>query len=235
MEYSRKVRTPLRGDPFPIPHTQYERLTRYFFFIGPGASILPAAVVAAYVGYLTHQALASEPVTGSETAGDTIRKCAPFANAAGGRGGGEPAQIAGAALTLLSVAYSAYRAGSMDFFGDSDGGDGEQTSALLDSGDASGDDVGLAGAEFPTGPTTYSYSFFHAVFALASAYLGMLLTGWGSSGFGTGDPGGGPRDIRNVDSGWASVWVKILSAWVTAALYAWTVVAPVVVEDRDFF
>jgi hypothetical protein len=73
------------------------------------------------------------------------------------------------------------------------------------------------------------------VFALASAYLGMLLTGWGSSGFGTGDPGGGPRDIRNVDSGWASVWVKILSAWVTAALYAWTVVAPVVVEDRDFF
>jgi hypothetical protein len=37
-----------------------------------------------------------------------------------------------------------------------------------------------------------------------------------------------------VDSGWASVWVKIVSAWITSLLYAWTVAAPFVMEDRDF-
>ena len=91
-------------------------------------------------------------------------------------------------------------------------------------------DVGGAGAAFPNGPVRYSYSFFHAVFALASAYLGMLLTGWGARG----DGDAGPGDIRDVDSGWASVWVKIVSAWITSLLYAWTVAAPFVMEDRDF-
>ena len=84
----------------------------------------------------------------------------------------------------------------LDAAGDGDGA----------AGDGDDADVGGAGAAFPAGPTRYSYSFFHGVFALASAYLGMLLTGWGARGDGdAGDAG----DIRDVDSGWASVWVKI--------------------------
>ena len=194
-------------------------------FTEKGASVLPAAVVAAYCAYLVHAALASEP----ESAGNARPRCVPAGRAAGtGTGRGELGELAGAALTLLSVAYSAFRAGSADFFGETSGDvsmDG--TGALL--GDDS-DDVGASGAEFPAGPPTYSYSFFHAVFASASAYLGMLLTGWGERG--SGDTGG---DIRDVDSGWVSVWVKILSAWITSLLYSWTVVAPAVVENRDFF
>jgi hypothetical protein len=30
-------------------------------------------------------------------------------------------------------------------------------------------------------PVTYNYSFFHLIFALASMYIAMLMTGWGSS------------------------------------------------------
>ena len=206
-----------------------------------GASVLPAAVVAAYCAYLTHAALASEPQT--KSAGE-VNVCVPARASAGGAGRSEPAELAGAALTLLSVAYSALRCGSADFFGDEsgssgDGGDGVSSRGLLDPGDGDGhagdgddSDVGGAGAAFPAGPVRYSYSFFHGVFALASAYLGMLLTGWGARGDGDGDAG--PGDIRDVDSGWASVWVKIVSAWITSLLYGWTVAAPFVMEDRDF-
>ena len=203
-----------------------------------GASVLPAAVVAAYCAYLTHAALASEPGTNGAGVSENASLCVPVRTSAGGAGRAEPAELAGAALTLLSVAYSALRCGSADFFGDDSGDSGDvPTRGLLESGDGDGDavngddsDVGGAGAAFPAGPVRYSYSFFHAVFALASAYLGMLLTGWGARG--DGDAGLG--DIRDVDSGWASVWVKIVSAWITSLLYVWTVAAPFVMEDRDF-
>ena len=74
-------------------------------------------------------------------------------------------------------------------------------------------------------PVPYNYSFFHAVFALASAYTAMLMTDWGS---GTGTA----KDQIGV--GWASVWVKVVSQWVTVALYAWSLVAPALLPDRDF-
>jgi hypothetical protein len=36
------------------------------------------------------------------------------------------------------------------------------------------------GGSYQTGPVSYSYSFFHLIFALASMYLAMLMTGWGT-------------------------------------------------------
>lgn len=32
----------------------------------------------------------------------------------------------------------------------------------------------------------------------------------------------------------ASTWVKILSCWVCAGLYVWTLVAPLILPDREF-
>ena len=157
---------------------------------------------------------------------------------AGGAGRSPPSSPA-RALTLLSVAYSALRCGSADFFGDAGDGDDLGTASLLDAagdgdgaaGDGDEADVGGAGAAFPAGPVRYSYSFFHGIFALASAYLGMLLTGWGARG--DGDAG---------DAGTYGTWTRagpasgsrLQSAWITSLLYAWTVAAPFVMEDRDF-
>ena len=73
-------------------------------------------------------------------------------------------------------------------------------------------------------PVTYNYSWFHMVFALASMYIAMLMTGWGA--------GAEEKDL--LDVGWASVWVKILSQWVTAGLYLWTLAAPALFPDRIF-
>lgn len=75
-------------------------------------------------------------------------------------------------------------------------------------------------------PVTYSYSFFHIIFSLASMYSAMLLTGWTTSVGGSG---------KLVDVGWASVWVRIVTGWATAALFIWSLIAPVLFPDRDFW
>ena len=75
-------------------------------------------------------------------------------------------------------------------------------------------------------PVTYSYTFFHLIFALASMYSAMRLTGWTSS---TSD------SSELIDVGWTSVWVRIWTEWATAALYIWTLIAPLVLPDREFW
>lgn len=74
-------------------------------------------------------------------------------------------------------------------------------------------------------PVTYSYSFFHLIFSLASMYSAMLLTGWSTS---VGESG------KLVDVGWPSVWVRIITCWATAGLYLWSLVAPMMFPDREF-
>lgn len=74
-------------------------------------------------------------------------------------------------------------------------------------------------------PVTYSYSFFHLIFSLASMYSAMLLTGWSTS---VGESG------KLVDVGWPSVWVRIATQWATAGLYIWSLVAPLLFPDREF-
>lgn len=73
-------------------------------------------------------------------------------------------------------------------------------------------------------PVAYSYSFFHVIFALASMYISMLMTGWGAGG----------QDTDRLDVGWFSVWVKAGAMAVTALLYAWSLLAPAILSDREF-
>ena len=76
----------------------------------------------------------------------------------------------------------------------------------------------------PAIPITYSYAFFHAVFALASMHFAMLFSGYGS----------GAAERALVDVGWPSVGVKLACAWVSLGVYAWTLVAPALFPDRVF-
>ncbi|XP_008319400.1 serine incorporator 1 [Cynoglossus semilaevis] len=69
----------------------------------------------------------------------------------------------------------------------------------------------------------YSYSFFHFMLFLASLYIMMTLTNWYS-----------PDTDYTVSSKWPAVWAKISSSWVCLALYIWTLVAPVILTNRDF-
>ncbi|XP_054836164.1 serine incorporator 3 [Eublepharis macularius] len=70
----------------------------------------------------------------------------------------------------------------------------------------------------------YSYAFFHFMLFLASLYIMMTLTNWYSP----------DADFKTMTSKWPAVWVKISSSWVCLSLYAWTLLAPLVLPNRDF-
>ncbi|XP_046875765.1 serine incorporator 2 [Hypomesus transpacificus] len=71
---------------------------------------------------------------------------------------------------------------------------------------------------------TYSYSFFHFSLCLASLYIMMTLTNWYMP----------ETDYKAMQSTMPAVWVKISSSWVGLALYLWTLVAPLILPDREF-
>jgi len=191
-----------------------------------GGSIMPSSVISAYVAYLAMSALSSEPA-GYECNGPASQ-----------HGLSEGSVTIGMVLTLLSVVYSALRAGSnTSFFMVEDDEEVAAVSsaytALAAPGDPAASDEELEPEESEDGsprtrqrnkgPVPYNYAFFHLIFAMAAMYTAMLMTGWGE-GQGEGQ----------VDVGWASVWVKIASQWATAGLYLWTMMAPVLLPDRDF-
>ncbi|XP_054247730.1 serine incorporator 3 [Indicator indicator] len=70
----------------------------------------------------------------------------------------------------------------------------------------------------------YSYTFFHFMLFLASLYIMMTLTNWYSP----------DADFKTMTSKWPAVWVKITSSWVCLLLYLGTLVAPLVLTNRDF-
>ena len=71
----------------------------------------------------------------------------------------------------------------------------------------------------------YSWSMFHLMFALATLYVMMTLTNWYSPG----------NSIAGSLSGnMSAVWVKIVSSWLCAGIYIWTLLAPVLLPDREF-
>ncbi|GAX84985.1 hypothetical protein CEUSTIGMA_g12406.t1 [Chlamydomonas eustigma] len=95
-------------------------------------------------------------------------------------------------------------------------------SAGLSGGDMMGHGHGMDEKE---GEIPYRADFFHVVFALASMYIAMLFTDWQVSSSSTS---------YELDNGWISTWVKMVSKWVCELLYLWTVVAPALFPNRDF-
>ena len=63
----------------------------------------------------------------------------------------------------------------------------------------------------------YRPDFFHLVFLLASAYISMVLVGWGVGAEAQGE--------FAYDQGWGSTWAKVAASWACAALYTWSLVA----------
>ncbi|KAL8291637.1 hypothetical protein RQP46_001895 [Phenoliferia psychrophenolica] len=80
--------------------------------------------------------------------------------------------------------------------------------------------------------TRYNYAWFHVIFILATMYVAMLLTNWNvvsnvATDISTGD--GSPVKIGRSH---VAMWMRIVSSWVCLALYAWSLLAPVLLPDR---
>eukprot|EP01026_Neomeris_dumetosa_P027760 TRINITY_DN2253_c0_g1_i3.p3 TRINITY_DN2253_c0_g1~~TRINITY_DN2253_c0_g1_i3.p3 ORF type:complete len:436 (+),score=55.29 TRINITY_DN2253_c0_g1_i3:323-1630(+) len=190
-------------------------------------SIFVSGLISVYCVYLCYSALASEP---------TDYECNGLRNRISAASG--TALASGMVLAIVAVVYAAFRAGSntaLFFTGNEDDEEkGLQATPLVEKGENSD------GEQFQSQndqeaeeenddnddtPVTYNYSFFHAIFALASMYIAMLMTGWGT----------GSEQKEMMDVGWASVWVKMATQWVTAAVYVWTIVGPAMFTERDFY
>ncbi|KAJ4959232.1 hypothetical protein NE237_026343 [Protea cynaroides] len=174
-----------------------------------GGSILPASIISLYCTYLCYSALSSEP---RDYECNGLHKHSKAVSTG--------SLTLGLLTTVLSVVYSAVRAGS-------------STTLLLESGSPDADKPLLPLNKADKGdekekearPVGYSYAFFHIIFSLASMYSAMLLTGWSTS---VGESG------KLVDVGWPSVWVRIVTSWATAVLYIWSLVAPLLFPEREF-
>ncbi|XP_062108457.1 uncharacterized protein LOC133819275 [Humulus lupulus] len=174
-------------------------------------SLLPASVISVYCAYVCYTGLSSEPHD-YECNGLNKSKAVTASTL-----------ILGMLTTVLSVLYSALRAGSSTTFlsPPSSPKSGAKKSLL------EGEDVeeGKEKNEKEARPVSYSYTFFHLIFALASMYAAMLLSGWTN----TSDS----SDL--IDVGWTTVWVRICTEWVTAGLYLWSLLAPLIFPDREFY
>ncbi|XP_068659641.1 uncharacterized protein [Aristolochia californica] len=174
-------------------------------------SLLPASVISVYCGYLCYTGLSSEP---RDYACNGLHKHS--------KGVSTGTLILGMLTTVLSVLYSAVRAGSSTTLlsPPSSPKSGAKSPLLQTDVESSKNEKESEGK-----PVSYNYTFFHLIFALASMYSAMLLTGWSSSTSGSS---------QLIDVGWTSVWVRICTEWVTAALYIWSLLAPVIIPDRVF-
>eukprot|EP00047_Mylnosiga_fluctuans_P001711 m.221575 g.221575 ORF g.221575 m.221575 type:complete len:445 (+) comp10611_c0_seq1:107-1441(+) len=182
----------------------------------PSSGLLQAGVVIAYTTYLTWSSVSDSPDICSGSSGSSTATV-----------------VLGAIMTFVCVGYSALRTSSASQMGKLGMSTAEDSSAnLLDEGD----DIDDADDEEAGGQRVidnekhgvlYSWTFFHLVFALASLYMMMILTDWAvlKSSSDTG---------INIERGWPAVWVRMVSSWLVVLMYLWTLVAPLVLSDRDF-
>lgn len=179
------------------------------------SGLLQPAVVWVYLTYLTWSSVANVDDD----------KCQPITDDDSQRG----TVAIGTILTFVSVLYSSLRTSSASQMGKL--GMTDQSSALLPSTDYSEED----GDEEGSGQTVvdnerdgvaYSWSFFHMVFALASMYLLCVVTRWQSLS--------GEKSDYKMEGTSSAMWVKIVSGWLCALLYGWSLVAPICLPDRDF-
>jgi len=179
----------------------------------PSSGLLQGSVISAYSMYLTWSAMSNEPDKKCNPGGSLLKNATP---------GFDANTWLAVVLLFCTVVYSCIRTSS-------------NSSLSVNSGDAEvlindggNEDVEINGQRVHDNESTavaYSYSFFHVTFLLASLYIMMMLTNWYS-------PEG--SDFTKLTSNWATVWVKVSSAWACYAIFIWTLVAPLVFPDREF-
>ena len=61
-----------------------------------------------------------------------------------------------------------------------------------------------------------------------------MMTNWTVVTHTLADSNNVPHQVLEVDKSIISVWLKLASSWLVMALYAWTLVAPMILRGRDF-
>ncbi|RKP37686.1 serine incorporator/TMS membrane protein [Dimargaris cristalligena] len=224
------------------------------------SGLAQAAMVTAYATYLIASALINEPTPADDAGGEgDLGMCNPLARSRSTR---TTAVAIGAIFTIVAIVYSTSRAAtqgrSLIHNADYDEENASSAVPLLSSDYAMSDGDGVrnqalidavASGALPASAlqqpsresagrrrrlddekygVTYNYTFFHFIFAMAAMYVAMLLTSWNTVDI--GDSG----ELTIIGRSMAAVWAKVLSSWLAMGLYAWTLVGPLILPDREW-
>lgn len=192
----------------------------------PKSGLLQSGLITLYMMYLTWSAMANNP-------DPTCNPLIPHNNATitpddkdGPSHRMDTTSIIGLVIWFLCILYSSMRTASSSQASKLTGGDkllAKDTGASDAGGDA--ETGGQRVWDNEDEEVAYNWSLFHLMFALATLYAMMTLTNWF-------DPHG--VEITSFVANTAAMWVKIVSSWICAVLYGWTMLAPVLLADRDF-
>lgn len=214
----------------------------------PKAGLAQSAMVAVYCTYLTFSAVCMEP---------DDKHCNPLIRARGAR---TTTVILGAIVTMLTIAYTTTRAATQGFAIGSNPGksnkyaqvtqddyehglvtqqpasrreimraaveSGALPASALDEDSDDEEEVTVSSKDDERQGTQYNYTLFHIIFLMATCWVATLLTQ-------KMDPENSSDFTPVGRTYWAS-WIKIVSAWVCYGIYSWTLVAPLVLEGREF-
>jgi len=197
----------------------------------PGG-LLPPAIMSLYAHYICFSALSSDPSS-----------CNPFEST-------DTTQLViGLLIAAASTTYAAYNlATSNSLFGDPEESPADVENAksvtpkeapkaevMKDDKAADKADKAAEKAEAaeedepePLGPVqAMRNAKFHFIMAAGSMYMAMILTNWSSRQEVM-------NDAKSYDVGAETMWIKIVSQWLTCLLYIWSLVGPLLLKDRDF-
>ncbi|XP_030748079.1 probable serine incorporator isoform X2 [Sitophilus oryzae] len=185
----------------------------------PRSGLLQSSVVTLYVTYLTWSAVSN-----------SAKECNPgLWGIFGGKSNGNDFDVVGLFIWMCCVLYSSLRSASKsskltmseNMLAHDNGADGYTPIAGNDGGEGGN---GKKVWDNEDESVAYSWSFFHVMFALATLYIMMTLTNWYKPN----------SHIEQFNYNAASMWVKEISSWLCLALYSWSLVAPVLLPDREF-
>ncbi|XP_015782088.1 serine incorporator 3 isoform X2 [Tetranychus urticae] len=179
----------------------------------PRSGLLQSSLITLYTMYLTWSAM-----------NNSADNCKPSIFQHGNDKTFDSMSLVGLGIWFACVLYSSIRTSSNSQVGKitmserilmkdtSSGNSDGETGGIVTSNDNEEDGV------------TYSWSFFHFMFALATLYVMMTLTNWYKPDLKSG----------NLNQNEGSMWIKIISSWLCCLLYIWTLIAPIILPDRDF-
>jgi len=201
----------------------------------PASGLLQSSFVSLYIMYLTWSAMSNQPdvnckpdlanlvLHGNATHG----VIATNDQSTGGTPSLDTSSIIGLIVWFSCVLYSSIRSSSKDSAARLTMSDTIHLTDPESSSVADGEQGNnSSGNSDEHDGVTYSWSLFHVMFALATLYVMMTLTNWYSPG--------DDVTIQSISANMSAVWVKIISSWFCFVIYMWTLVAPVVLQDRDF-
>jgi len=190
----------------------------------PNSGLLQSSCITLYVLYLTWSAMTDSPdhMCKPDFSGNNSTNTDDDSGKNNNARSFDTQSIIGLVIFIMCVLYSSIRTSSSSQAAKLTGSD---KILLKDTGEGGNNDPESQVWDNEEDEVAYSWSLFHLMFALATLYVMMCLTNWFKP-----DSDG----LAQMNSNSAAVWVKIVSSWLCVGLYIWSLVAPTVLEGRDF-